>query len=80
MDRCCRRRWRRSALARRALVALADGTAELPPKPSVHPRENGFANAMPAYLRDGDLLGLKWIAAYPGQRRSSACPATSGWW
>jgi ornithine cyclodeaminase/alanine dehydrogenase-like protein (mu-crystallin family) len=54
------------ALARRALVALADGTAELPPKPAVHPRENGFANAMPAYLRDGDLLGIKWIAAYPG--------------
>src|SRR5262249_59578726 len=54
------------ARARRARVALADGPAELPPKPAVHPREHGFANAMPAYLRDGDLLGLKWIAAYPG--------------
>ena len=54
------------ALARRALEALADGTAELPPKPAVHPRADGFANAMPAYLHDGDLLGLKWIAAYPG--------------
>ena len=53
------------AMARRALIALADGSAELPPKPSVHPRADGFANAMPAYLRDGDLLGLKWIAAYP---------------
>jgi ornithine cyclodeaminase/alanine dehydrogenase-like protein (mu-crystallin family) len=53
------------ALARRALVALADGSAELPPKPAVHAREGVLANAMPAYLRDGDLLGLKWIAAYP---------------
>ena len=52
-------------LAARALVSLADGSAELPPKPAVHPRADGFANAMPAYLRDADLLGLKWIAAYP---------------
>lgn len=53
------------AMARRALIALADGSAELPPKPSVHAREGVLANAMPAYLADGDLLGLKWIAAYP---------------
>ncbi len=53
------------ALARRALIALADGSAELPPKPAVHAREGVLANAMPAYLRDGDLLGVKWIAAYP---------------
>jgi ornithine cyclodeaminase/alanine dehydrogenase-like protein (mu-crystallin family) len=53
------------ALAERALLALAGGSAELPPKPAVHPRPDGFANAMPAYLREGDLLGMKWIAAYP---------------
>jgi ornithine cyclodeaminase/alanine dehydrogenase-like protein (mu-crystallin family) len=53
------------AMARRALIALADGSAQLPPKPSVHAREGVLANAMPAYLADGDLLGLKWIAAYP---------------
>jgi ornithine cyclodeaminase/alanine dehydrogenase-like protein (mu-crystallin family) len=64
-------------LARRALVALADGRAELPPKPSVHPRDDGFANAMPAYVADGDLLGLKWIAAYRGNP-SAGLPAISG--
>lgn len=53
------------AMARRALIALADGSAELPPKPAVHARKGVLANAMPAYLADGDLLGLKWIAAYP---------------
>ena len=53
------------ALARRALVALADGLAELPPKPAVHQRPNAFANAMPAYVSDGDLLGLKWVAVQP---------------
>jgi ornithine cyclodeaminase/alanine dehydrogenase-like protein (mu-crystallin family) len=63
--------------ARRALEALADGRAELPPKPSVHPREGAFANAMPAYLADGDLLGLKWIAAYSGNV-SAGLPTING--
>jgi ornithine cyclodeaminase/alanine dehydrogenase len=51
-------------LARRALIALAAGRAQLPPKPSVHPRPGCFANAMPAYVEDGDLLGLKWVSVY----------------
>ncbi len=54
-------------LARRALVALAEGRAELPPKPSVHPRPGCFSNAMPAYVDDGDhgdRLGLKWVSVY----------------
>lgn len=54
-------------LARMALVALAEGHAQLPPKPSVYPRPGAFANVMPAYLEDvgpGDQLGLKWVAVY----------------
>jgi ornithine cyclodeaminase/alanine dehydrogenase-like protein (mu-crystallin family) len=65
------------ALARRALEALADGRADLPPKPSVHPRSDAFANAMPAYVSDGDLLGLKWIAAYRGNA-SAGLPIING--
>lgn len=54
-------------LAKLALVALAEGHAQLPPKPSVYPRPGVFANVMPAYLEDvghGDQLGLKWVAVY----------------
>lgn len=55
-------------LARLALIALAEGKAQLPPKPSVYPREGAFANVMPAYLEDvgghGDQLGLKWVGVY----------------
>jgi ornithine cyclodeaminase/alanine dehydrogenase-like protein (mu-crystallin family) len=54
-------------LAKLALVALAEGRAQLPPKPSVYPRPGVFANVMPAYLEDvghGDQLGLKWVAVY----------------
>jgi len=54
-------------LARLALVALAEGRAQLPPKPSVYPRTGAFSNVMPAYVEDvghGDQLGLKWVSVY----------------
>jgi ornithine cyclodeaminase/alanine dehydrogenase-like protein (mu-crystallin family) len=64
----------RLALAERTLIALVTD-AELPPKIAVHPRPEGsFVHAMPALLRgadpDGgdDLLGMKWVAGYPGNR------------
>ena len=57
------------------MTALADGSAELPPKIGVHPRPDGsFAHAMPAHLRgavddaSADLLGMKWIAGFPANR------------
>lgn len=62
----------RLRLAERTLVALADGSAELPPKIAVHPRSpSSFGHAMPAFLRGGDpdgrddLLGLKWVVGHP---------------
>ncbi|MGZ8527455.1 MAG: hypothetical protein ACXWWR_01565, partial [Candidatus Limnocylindrales bacterium] len=62
----------RLRLAERTLVALADGSAELPPKIGVHPRSpSSFGHAMPAVWRgddpDGadDLLGLKWVVGHP---------------
>lgn len=62
----------RLRLAERTLTALADGSAELPPKIGVHPRSpSSFGHAMPAHLRgadpdgDDDLLGLKWVVGYP---------------
>jgi ornithine cyclodeaminase/alanine dehydrogenase-like protein (mu-crystallin family) len=61
-------------LAEKTLTAFATGGgAELPPKIAVHPRPEGsFAHAMPAYLRAvdaaADLLGIKWIAGFPGNR------------
>jgi ornithine cyclodeaminase/alanine dehydrogenase-like protein (mu-crystallin family) len=74
----------RLRLAERAMTALADGTAELPPKIGVHPRPDGsFAHAMPAQLlgMDGtggdDLLGIKWIAGFPGNR-TAGLPAIHG--
>lgn len=65
-------------LAERALTALV-ADAELPPKIGVHPRPEGsFAHAMPASLRPvdgrGDLLGLKWVTGFPGNRAAGGAP------
>ena len=53
------------ALVERAYLALDAGRVELPPKPGVHPRKDSFIHAMPAYLRDEDVVALKWVAGYP---------------
>jgi ornithine cyclodeaminase/alanine dehydrogenase-like protein (mu-crystallin family) len=73
----------RLALAERTMVALV-GDAELPPKLGVHPRPEGsFGHAMPAHLRGADpegredLVGLKWIAGFPGNR-ARGLPALHG--
>jgi ornithine cyclodeaminase/alanine dehydrogenase len=48
--------------------ALAAGRIELPPKPGVHPRPDSFIHAMPAYLRDDDVVALKWVSGYPANK------------
>jgi ornithine cyclodeaminase/alanine dehydrogenase-like protein (mu-crystallin family) len=51
-----------------AFRAKRDGDVEMPPKVGVHPREDAFIHAMPAYLADSDVVGLKWVAGYPGNQ------------
>jgi ornithine cyclodeaminase/alanine dehydrogenase-like protein (mu-crystallin family) len=41
------------------------GRTEMPPKIGVHPRDDAFIHAMPAYLADADVAGIKWIGGYP---------------
>ncbi len=45
--------------------AMSRGEVELPPKPGVHPRQDCFIHAMPAYLRDSDVSAIKWVSGYP---------------
>jgi ornithine cyclodeaminase/alanine dehydrogenase-like protein (mu-crystallin family) len=51
-----------------AFRAKRAGDVEMPPKVGVHPREDAFIHAMPAYLSDSDAVGLKWVAGYPGNQ------------
>jgi alanine dehydrogenase len=47
---------------------MAEGRVELPPKPGIHPRENAFIHAMPAYLCDDDVAAIKWVSGYPSNQ------------
>jgi ornithine cyclodeaminase/alanine dehydrogenase-like protein (mu-crystallin family) len=42
-----------------------EGGVEMPPKIGVHPRDDAFIHAMPAYLEGADAVGVKWVAGYP---------------
>ncbi len=41
------------------------GKTEMPPKPGLHPRNNAFIHAMPAYVKEVEAAGLKWVSGYP---------------
>lgn len=41
------------------------GKTEMPPKPGIHPRKNAFIHAMPAYIQEMEVAGLKWVSGYP---------------
>ena len=60
-----------------ALTALAEGRAEVPPKPAVHTLPGTFANAMPAAWPERGLLGCKWISIFP-DNPSRGLPTASG--
>jgi ornithine cyclodeaminase/alanine dehydrogenase len=53
-------------LAERVYRAMARGQVEMPPKIGVHPRLDAFLHAMPAYLRELDVVAMKWVSGFPG--------------
>jgi alanine dehydrogenase len=40
----------------------------MPPKVGVYPRPGALLEAMPAWWRSRDVVGVKWVSAYPGNR------------
>jgi alanine dehydrogenase len=77
VERCLPSVQERIDLAERALIALSAKDAEMPPKLGVHPREGALLHAMPAWLRSRDLVGLKWVSAFPGNK-AHGLPAITG--
>jgi len=41
------------------------GKTEMPPKPGIHTRPNSFIHAMPAYVKEVEAAGVKWVSGYP---------------
>ena len=50
---------------------------EMPPKPGIHPAQNAFIHAMPAYVPRLGAAGMKWVSGYP-QNRARGLPYISG--
>ena len=48
--------------------AKRNGAVEMPAKIGVHPRDDAFIHAMPAYVESADAVGIKWVAGYPGNQ------------
>ncbi len=55
----------------------ADGKAEMPPKPGIHPRKDAFIHAMPAYLPKMKAAGVKWVSGFP-ENPKQGLPYVSG--
>jgi len=46
-------------------AAKGRGLTEMPPKPGIHTRPDCFIHAMPAYVKELEVAGLKWVSGYP---------------
>ncbi len=46
-------------------AAKGRGRTEMPPKPGIHTRPDCFIHAMPAYVQEREVAGLKWVSGYP---------------
>jgi len=47
----------------------AAGRTEMPPKPGIHPQPDAFIHAMPAYIPELGVAGMKWVSGFPENPR-----------
>lgn len=52
-----------------AFIQKGDGRFQMPPKPGLYTRGDAFIHAMPAYLPEMRVAGLKWVSGYPENAR-----------
>jgi ornithine cyclodeaminase/alanine dehydrogenase-like protein (mu-crystallin family) len=52
-------------IVEKAFLEKAEGRAEVPPKPGIHPQKDAFIHAMPAYLPTLKAAGVKWVSGFP---------------
>jgi ornithine cyclodeaminase/alanine dehydrogenase-like protein (mu-crystallin family) len=46
-------------------VEKGNHRVEMPPKPGIHPLQDAFIHAMPAFLPNMGAAGLKWVSGFP---------------
>ena len=64
-------------IVEQAFLEKASGVVEVPPKPGIHPKENSFIHAMPAYLQKMKIAGIKWVSGFPSNTKKNL-PYISG--
>jgi ornithine cyclodeaminase/alanine dehydrogenase-like protein (mu-crystallin family) len=65
-------------VTRSALIEHGNKRYEMPAKIGVHPYEEVFYHAMPAYLPGLKAVGMKWIECYPNNPSKFQLPQTTG--
>lgn len=65
-------------VTRRALVEHGNSRYEMPAKIGVHPHDDVFFHAMPAFLPELEAVGMKWIESYPRNPESYGLPQITG--
>lgn len=65
-------------LTKDALTAHGKKEYEMPAKIGVHPFEEAFFHAMPAYVPSKKAVGMKWIGCYPQNPQKFNLPQTTG--
>ena len=65
-------------IVRATMVEHGTGEYEMPAKIGIHPYEDVFFHAMPAYLPNQAVAGIKWIECYPRNPRQHGIPQTTG--
>lgn len=46
-------------------IEKGQGRVEMPPKPGIHPGNDSFIHAMPAYVPSVRAAGVKWVSGFP---------------
>ncbi len=65
-------------LTRQALIAHGTKKFEMPAKIGIHPWEDVFFHAMPAYVPDNLACGIKWIECFPRNPKQFGMNQTTG--
>ncbi|WP_240374022.1 ornithine cyclodeaminase family protein [Bacillus piscicola] len=61
-------------LIERSLSIHGMKEVEMPAKIGIHPKENTFIHAMPAYIQEHQACGIKWAAGFPENRELYGLP------
>lgn len=57
------------SLIERVFMEHSKGAFEMPPKPGIHPKKDAFIHAMPGYLRELNICGIKWISGFTSNHK-----------